>query len=664
VKKAVVDSVLKSAIGKLAEEIAALLGEEFKLSEPNMAALSKEEFFETRREKCALTRLKTSGDAEGEAAVVLPLKDAILLGGTLIMLPDDELAKKVKNPDLAGEEGDAFGEIANILAGSITSTFEEMFPKKLHFAKSACENLVPTKVDMDSDQPFAPGHYHVTASGMTLAGKKLGNIEIVLPFALLGMEPPQGEQTKAEPESGDKAPEKKTTASTSEESSAEERQAAARVTSEALSEDPGADEEKSDAAAKEQNEPEEVAKEEKEEKEETAEKLQPSAKKPEAEKKKGVPRKVVDNVLDSVFKEIAKDLSDLIGKTLKCAGPSYQPLSKEDYLALPRDKGAISFLEASGDAKGNAFLIVRQKDAILFGGTLVMLPEEELRAKVKACDFDGEEGDAYGEVANIIAGSLAKVIGEQYPRKLHFKRTKVEPFIPTKIDPGGNEPFAPGEYYLGTCQMALDGKALGELDLLFPLGILDVHIEEEKPADAAESQTKGSAGKSVAGEGEKKARPASTSSSSISADDLAALQAAATTDEDGDSKSATVLVLADSAEAAAPFNDVLADHGLAHQTLSFQDNIKQSVQGKNVAGTFLVMEEVGEQGMATAIKIKSALKTGTPLIMAGPAWTRSAVLQAVRYGACDILVTPASADEISEKVTRHLSAETAAAAAQ
>ncbi|AJF07611.1 hypothetical protein [Geoalkalibacter subterraneus] len=659
-KKAVVDSVLKSAIGKLAEEIAALLGEEFKLSEPNMAALSKEEFFETPREKCALTRLKTSGDAEGEAAVVLPLKDAILLGGTLIMLPDDELAEKVKNPDLAGEEGDAFGEIANILAGSITSTFEEMFPKKLHFVKSACENLVPTKVDMDSDQPFAPGHYHVTASGMTLAGKKLGNIEIVLPFALLGMEPPQGEQTKAKTESGDKAPEKKTAASTSEESSAEERQAAARVTSEALSEDPGADEEKSDVAAKEQNEPEEVAKEEKEE---TAEKPQPSAEKPEAEKKKGVPRKVVDNVLDSVFKEIAKDLSDLIGKTLKCAGPSYQPLSKEDYLALPRDKGAISFLETSGDAKGNAFLIVRQKDAILFGGTLVMLPEEELRAKVKACDFDGEEGDAYGEVANIIAGSLAKVIGEQYPRKLHFKRTKVEPFIPTKIDPGGNEPFAPGEYYLGTCQMALDGKALGELDLLFPLGILDVHIEQEKPAEAAEDQGEGAAAKSVAGDGGKKARPASTSSSSISADDLAALQAAATTDEDDDNRPATVLVLADNNEAAAPFNDVLAEHGITHQSLSFKDNIKQSVQGRNVTGIFLVMEEVGEQGMATAIKIKSALKTGTPLIMAGPAWTRSAVLQAVRYGACDILVTPANSEEISEKVSRHFGTVTATAAA-
>ncbi len=656
-KKAVVDSVLKSAIGKVAEEIAALLGEEFKLSEPNMAAVSKEEFFETPREKCALTRLKTSGDAEGEAAVVLPLKDAILLGGTLIMLPDDELAEKVKNPDLAGEEGDAFGEIANILAGSITSTFEEMFPKKLHFVKSACENLIPTKVDMDSDQPFSPGHYHVTASEMTLAGKKLGNLEIVLPFALLGMEPPEEAQARPEADAGDKTPEKKAAAGTSEESSAEERQAAARVTSEAQPEAPAAAGEKTDKAAQEPGEPQPEGKEE-------AEQAQPPVEEPRAEKKKGVPRKVVDNVLDSVFKEIAKDLSDLIGKTLKCAGPSYQPLSKEDYLALPRDKGAISFLEASGEAQGHAFLIVRQKDAILFGGTLVMLPEEELRAKVKACDFEGEEGDAYGEVANIIAGSLAKVIGEQYPRKLHFKRTKVEPFIPTKIDPDGSEPFAPGDYYLGTCQMALEGKALGELDLLFPLGMLDVHIEEEKPADAAESQTKGSAGKSVAGEGEKKARPASTSSSSISADDLAALQAAATTDEDGDSKSATVLVLADSAEAAAPFNDVLADHGLAHQTLSFQDNIKQSVQGKNVAGTFLVMEEVGEQGMATAIKIKSALKTGTPLIMAGPAWTRSAVLQAVRYGACDILVTPASADEISEKVTRHLSAETAAAAAQ
>ncbi|MEZ4485905.1 MAG: hypothetical protein R2864_15530 [Syntrophotaleaceae bacterium] len=41
---------------------------------------------------------------------------------------------------------------------------------------------------------------------------------------------------------------------------------------------------------------------------------------------------------------------------------------------------------------------------------------------------------------------------------------------------------------------------------------------------------------------------------------------------------------------------------------------------------------------------------------AGSQWTRSKVLQAVKYGVCDILVTPATADEVLEKVEAHFKA--------
>ena len=70
------------------------------------------------------------------------------------------------------------------------------------------------------------------------------------------------------------------------------------------------------------------------------------------------------------------------------------------------------------------------------------------------------------------------------------------------------------------------------------------------------------------------------------------------------------------------------------------------------------MEEVSEQGFATAIKLGSS-GLSVPLVMAGPAWTRTTVLKAVKYGATDILLTPATATDVQEKLDANLSRKAA-----
>ena len=68
---------------------------------------------------------------------------------------------------------------------------------------------------------------------------------------------------------------------------------------------------------------------------------------------------------------------------------------------------------------------------------------------------------------------------------------------------------------------------------------------------------------------------------------------------------------------------------------------------------FLVMQEVSEQGFGVAIKISSA-GISVPLVAAGPAWTRTLVLKAVKYGACDILITPSSPTDVRDKTETNL----------
>ena len=82
--------------------------------------------------------------------------------------------------------------------------------------------------------------------------------------------------------------------------------------------------------------------------------------------------------------------------------------------------------------------------------------------------------------------------------------------------------------------------------------------------------------------------------------------------------------------------------------------VKGLFQRHQILGIFLIMAQVGEKGFAAAIKLQAAGRPLPPIIFAGSKWTRSAVLRAVKYGAKDILILPASGDDIQDKVTRHI----------
>jgi len=57
-----------------------------------------------------------------------------------------------------------------------------------------------------------------------------------------------------------------------------------------------------------------------------------------------------------------------------------------------------------------------------------------------------------------------------------------------------------------------------------------------------------------------------------------------------------------------------------------------------VKAVFLVMADVDEKGLGVAIKISAM--SSLPLIAVGPAWTRTKVIKAVKYGVADILLAP------------------------
>jgi len=291
-------------------------------------------------------------------------------------------------------------------------------------------------------------------------------------------------------------------------------------------------------------------------------------------------------------------------------------------------------MEVSGDASGESYIVVDLKGAITLGSTLILLPPDQIAKRLRKAVLEGEEEDAFGEIANILAGVYTQTFLDLYPQKLHFKKTNLETILPTKVDIFSVDPFPPKDYYLSSCSMSLDGQNLGQLEALFPLELLGIDQTQEQKDRVEEPSKEKNSAKSPPKEREKSS--------------AAEVDSAASVAESGEH--AVIAIMTEDINQAEIFSEILAGQGYECRCLTFQDNFKETLQGQNIRGVFLVMNEVGEQGFAATIKARSALKPDQPLVVAGPQWTRTTVLKAVKYGACDILVTPAEPEEILQKV--------------
>lgn len=587
--QAIVETVFKGVVEALPAELGALLGQELSCSAPSCALVSKEALFGSDpRPKSTLAHLKVSGDHEGEAFLVLPVKTSIIFGGTLIMLPQDQIDENAASDTLDGEVADAYGEVANILAGVLTQVFLDKYSKNLRFVRTEVDELVDTKVDVASDQPFPPAHYFHVTTNLKMGDQDLGRLEVVTPATILDLDEAAASDPEPVPEAeSPAAPQSQAPAPPAAEEAVEEEAPAA-------SRPPFAD-----------------------------------------------AKKVADVVLKATLEQVAEEVGALLGQSFACSDIKLEMLTKEDFFGSRcLEKSTLTYMDVTGDAEGRIYLMNQVKDAILMGGTLIMLPEEEIEAHIGKGEFDGEVADAYGEVANIISGGLTQTFQDRFPQALRFVKTSAEVVVPTKIVPADDKPFAAGLYYVASCAISLQEKPLERLFLLFPAAVLGLDGYQQEAAVAAEPQASGATA----------ATPAPTAAAASGG---AGRPAPPPPPADA---TPVVLVIADSVDDADAIKRNLTSEQYDIEVIGYKDDVRGVFSAHPVLGVFLLMSEVGEKGFSVAIKLQSSGYPLPPMIAGGPEWTRSAVLKAVKYGARDILVTPASDDEIREKASQHISA--------
>ena len=605
------DKILLACRDRMQDEVSALIGKPFKLGEAQFHQVSKEALFADFGGKQVLAHLRLDGDIQGNGCVVVGVKDAIHIGGTLIMLPESELENVIAEQQYSEELQDSYGEVANIICGAATVTFEEQYPKSVRLIRTEQELVIPVKVEIESDKPIADVPYYVMSVPMALDGHALGNLHLVLPAVPFGL---ADDAPKAQP-TAPEATETKT-APTPDSAAAKKAEVDGVVE---RPEDHGRVEEEVGVLERPVEEGADA----------TSETIAAAAPKRDV----GKQQKVIDSLLRNSMAKMSDEVSALLGGVLKVTPLKNFAVIKEGFLDQAGGKQIMTRLELRGERQGEACLFVEVKSAVYLGGSLIMLPESELEETVRGEAFSDDARDAYGEVTNIIAGVFTSVFDEQYRTKIGFVKTTMEPVTPVKIDPDSDEVFANKAYYLALGQMEYNGRDLGRLQLLIPAEVVELEelLNAEEESAAAEAS-----------------KPASAPAASAKSPGVAGPAQL----REKPSESTDILIFTDDDNEAGRIANVLEEQGHVCRILHFKDSVN-SVLTPRIQMVFLVMQEVSEQGFGVAIKISSS-GLPAPLVAAGPAWTRTLVLKAVKYGASDILITPSSADDVREKIENNL----------
>ena len=343
-------------------------------------------------------------------------------------------------------------------------------------------------------------------------------------------------------------------------------------------------------------------------------------------------RRLAQRVMADCLARTGDAVGNLLGGSLGIVPERQAVLTREEVLAQAGAGQVLARLTVGGEGEGEACVLTDLPTAAALGGGLLMLPEDELATAMRADRLDQDLTDAYAEVITVIASACTAVFAEQDTvARLRFDRGAVATL------PADNRALPAAGYCLAAGRVAFAGRDLGRLQLLVPAHLLGLELPEA--ASEAEEVA-------AADEGDQAATAAQEpgiEEAGTAADDSGAAGEAA-----GAGAMAEVLLFSDDRAESDRILAMLARIGSSGRVCHFKDPVHAAL-APGVRMVVLVMGEVSEQGFGVAIKLASA-GLRVPLVAAGPAWTRSLVLQAVKYGVSDVLVTPVAEEDLRARL--------------
>ena len=567
---------------RIQEEVAALIGKPFHLGAPVFRlidghALGSEEVGSGR----VFAPVRLDGEVEGMGLLLLRLRDALRIGGLLVMLPEVELRQAVEAEAWTEETADTFAEVAGIVCGALSAVFKEQFPRQVRFL-AAGQQAVPAGEPVAAAS-LPAGEVLVLSLPMEAEGCDFGAFTLALPAAPFGLVAAGAATTPAEALDGD---------------------------AEFARPDGDADTIRADGAA-----------------------WPAAVDAPERPDNQRLARRVMADCLART----ADAVGNLLGGSLRITPERQLVLDRQEALAQAGGLQVLTRLTVRGEGEGEGCVLTDLPTAAALGGSLLMLPEHELAAAMGADRLDPDLADGFAEVVTVIAGACTAVFAEQdRVARLGFDRGPVETAVPDR------RTLPASGYCLAAGRVSFAGRDLGRLQLLVPASLLGVELPELS-ADAALEEAERSTG----------AGPEAT----VTASETAEKEGSGPGCESDPPPAVEVVLFSDDRGESERILAMLAEMGCTGRVCHFKDPV-QGALAPGVRMVVLVMGEESEQGFGVANKLASA-GLRAPLVAAAPAWTRTLVLQAVKYGVRDILVTPVTAADLRQRMAaapEHLAA--------
>jgi hypothetical protein len=355
----------------------------------------------------------------------------------------------------------------------------------------------------------------------------------------------------------------------------------------------------------------------------------------------------LDTILETIQVTVQDEVASLLGAEFFLTDVEKTVVTKAEAFDNLGGRKICAKFDLTGEVEGGGALFVDMKDAILLAGTLIMLPSSELDEVIDKEEYNAEIEDSYGEIANIICSSFTSGFAENYPKTCRFIKKELEEVVPAMVDIHSDQPVKDEMYYQTRFSMSLDGTELGKMNILLPAAPFDISLDntsstasmdrevtDEFTSDSAIGEEAAQA--SLAGGRE----PRKEKLQEVGADTVHDL-----------GEPVDILLIGDDEKEVVKLKEVLGDRGYGVRVLSFKDNVNSFIS-KELKAVYLVTQDVDEQAFGVAIKVSSACSL--PLIAAAPGWTKTKVLKAVRYGVRDILLTPASTEDIEENIANNL----------
>ena len=302
----------------------------------------------------------------------------------------------------------------------------------------------------------------------------------------------------------------------------------------------------------------------------------------------------------------------------------------------------ISKIDTAGDSIHECFLSMGLQNAIKIGCRLLLFSESESKEIVSAEKFGEDVEDAYGEIIGLITLVLTESFEKEHKKQLNFAKTGFHLFKYGESDQSLSDLVnSGGEYHVTSMRLVID-----EIDFeIFHL-ILPVELFQFEDLLSGNSTVINDAVKDlpednqiVSSVGEEKGNQSNLNMDSDISETI----------EDD-----YVLLIGDDQTEITKLQRVLERKGFGVQVLSFKDKVDGFIS-ENIRAVYLVAREVDEQLLGVAIKVSGA--STLPVIAAAPAWTKSKVLKAVKYGIKDILLTPADDLDIEKNVDSNISGQ-------